>query len=171
MKVFTVDENPWAGPWLYTGGDDNAYAPDGSLNLSNPIDDQNKNRDKELQTAAQRQRILAIVGRAGKAGPSVSDKTLACYFQHLANHLQLPFLAWYPEPGRFEDASEYECSITEVCDPKQVLGDPFDGIFCRSRKENYENNLPLVELTVPEDSVNFQLLDDYRHWFWTWRTP
>ena len=47
--------------------------------------------------------------------------------------------------------------------------DGFDGIFCRTSKGEYENNLPLIDLYLPEDSFGFQLTDDYWFWFWNWR--
>jgi len=156
MKVYTVDESPSFdrpfGPWLYTGGD-------------------SAESENNAQIVAQKQRISAIVGQADRSNLWVSDKTLACYFQFLAKNLQMPFSAWYPEPRQFDDQAEYDCSIVELLDPRKMLGDPFDGIFCRSQKDHYEVNLPLVELTLPGDCVNFQLLDDYRQWFWNWRAP
>jgi hypothetical protein len=30
-------------------------------------------------------------------------------------------------------------------------------------------NLPLIELEVPDDSPNFQFIEDYWYWFWNWR--
>jgi hypothetical protein len=30
-------------------------------------------------------------------------------------------------------------------------------------------NLPLTELKVPEDTADFQLIEDYWFWFWNWR--
>ena len=47
--------------------------------------------------------------------------------------------------------------------------DEFDGIFCKTRKGKYEVNLPLTELNVPDDSPNFQFIEDYWYWFWNWR--
>jgi hypothetical protein len=29
--------------------------------------------------------------------------------------------------------------------------------------------VPLIELEIPGDSPNFQLIEDYWHWFWNWR--
>jgi hypothetical protein len=47
--------------------------------------------------------------------------------------------------------------------------DEFDGILCKTRKGKYEINLPLNELEIPQDSPNFQLIEDYWFWFWNWR--
>ena len=45
----------------------------------------------------------------------------------------------------------------------------FGGIFCKTRKGKHEVNLPLIELEIPQDSPNFQFIDDYWYWFWNWR--
>jgi hypothetical protein len=39
----------------------------------------------------------------------------------------------------------------------------------KTRKGDFEVNLPLVELEVPQKSPNFQLTEDYWYWFWNWR--
>jgi len=30
-------------------------------------------------------------------------------------------------------------------------------------------NLPLIDLYLPEESQDFQLIEDYWYWFWSWR--
>jgi hypothetical protein len=57
----------------------------------------------------------------------------------------------------------------ELLNPTQHLGDEFDGIFCKTRKGDFEINLPLIELELPDDSPNSQLIEDYWYWFWNWR--
>ena len=59
--------------------------------------------------------------------------------------------------------------MVELLDPTKDICDEFDGIFCKTRKGKYETNLPLIELEVPDDSPNFQLIEDYWYWFWNWR--
>ena len=59
--------------------------------------------------------------------------------------------------------------MVELLDPAQTICDEFDGIRCRIRKGKYGADLPLTELEVPEDGANFQLIEDYWHWFWNWR--
>ena len=51
----------------------------------------------------------------------------------------------------------------------QVKVDSFDGLLVKTRKGQFEINLPLVELEVSEDSPNYQLIEDYWYWFWNWR--
>ena len=83
--------------------------------------------------------------------------------------LSLPFAVWYPEPTLAEEDGEYPCTVVELIDPASGLGDEFDGIFCKVRKGSYERDLPLLELELPPEDPNFQLVEDYWDWFWHWR--
>ena len=82
---------------------------------------------------------------------------------------EFPFLAHYPKPATSQEGNEFRCTVLELLDPAKHLGDGFDGIFCKTRRGKYEINLPLIELEVPEDSPDFQLIEDYWYWFWNWR--
>ena len=75
----------------------------------------------------------------------------------------------FPKPMNSKEEYEFCCTVLELLDPATHLGDELDGIFCKTRKENYENDLPLIDLYLPEDSFGFQLIDDYWFWFWNWR--
>jgi len=57
----------------------------------------------------------------------------------------------------------------QLLDPVKHLGDPLDGIFCKTGKGRYEVNLPLIDLYLPEESQDFQLIEDYWYWCWNWR--
>jgi hypothetical protein len=116
----------------------------------------------------QRSRILAALGPEC-VEPRVSEETLAVYYKHLKANLSLPFTVCYPEPQTAKEATEFECTVVDLIDPSKHLGDEFDGIFCKTRKDKYQLNLPLNEVCVPADSPNRQAIDDYRHWFWNWR--
>ena len=67
-----------------------------------------------------------------------------------------------------QEESAFRCVVLELLDPAKHLGDEFDGIFCKTRKGKYDINLPLIELELPDDSRNFQLIEDYWFWFWNW---
>ena len=90
-------------------------------------------------------------------------------FQYLAANLSFPYTAYYPVPKRSEEEVEYRCTVVELLDPREHIGSEFDGIFCKARKGRFDVNLPLTELKVPEDSPNFQFIEDYWYWFWYWR--
>ncbi len=66
---------------------------------------------------------------------------------------------------------EYECrcTVVELIDPATGVGDAFDGIFCKVQKGDHEMILPLIELELPPDDPNFQLVEHYWDWFWHWR--
>jgi hypothetical protein len=116
-----------------------------------------------------RGRILAALGPLGEHFPSVDEETLARYYKYLAAKLSFPFAACYPAPTSALEEQQQRCSVLALLDPSKGVCDEFDGIFCKTRKGRYEINLPLVELEVPEDDANFQLIEDYWYWFWNWR--
>jgi hypothetical protein len=95
--------------------------------------------------------------------------TILRYYQYLAANLSFPFTACYPVTKSSGEEVEHCCTVVELLDPRKHVWDEFDGIFCRTRKGRFEVNLPLIELKVPEDSPNFQLIEDYWYWFWNWR--
>ncbi len=116
-----------------------------------------------------RRRILAALGLASGPLPRVDDDTLSRYYRYLSANLPLPFTAYYPRPKDAKEEIEFRCTVLELLDPALHLGDAFDGIFCKTRKGEYEINLPLIELDSPQNSLTFQLIDDFWYWFWNWR--
>lgn len=117
----------------------------------------------------QRERIFEALWPLGEHGPGVDEETLSRYYKYLSARLTFPFAATYPEPRTALEEAECRCTVIESLDPAQTICDEFDGIRCRIRKGKYGADLPLTELEVPEDSANFQLIEDYWHWFWNWR--
>lgn len=117
----------------------------------------------------QHNRISKALGLMGVHLPGVDGETLCRYYTYLSAKLSSPFTAYYPEPMSSREKTQFRCTVLELLDPTQHLGDEFDGIFCRTRKGNFEVNLPLIELHIPHDSPDFQLIEDYWYWFWNWR--
>jgi hypothetical protein len=117
----------------------------------------------------QRDRILAALGLLGDHLPGVNEETLFRYYKYLSARLSFPFTACYPVPKTSLEEREYRCTTVELLDPSKDICDEFEGILCRIRKGKYEINLPLIELEVPEDSPNYQFIEDYWYWFWNWR--
>ncbi len=105
-----------------------------------------------------------------QAGTATTERTLLEYYEYLSEHLSLPFTAYYPEPTNAVEEFEFCCSVLEVLNPNEFLGDAYDGIFCEVRKGKFEVNIPLVELHMPQRGPNFQLLEGYWQWFWNWQT-
>ena len=114
-------------------------------------------------------RIQAALGLTADGLPRIDEDTLARYYAYLSANMSFPFTAFYPQPMNAQERSQFRCTVLDLLDPIQHLGDEFDGIFCRTRKGNFEVNLPLIELHVPHDSPDFQLIEDYWYWFWNWR--
>ncbi|MGD0899309.1 MAG: calcium-binding protein [Thermoguttaceae bacterium] len=118
---------------------------------------------------AQRDRILEALGALGEHLPSVDEETLSRYYKYLRTRLSFPFTAHYPEATTSLEERQFHCTVLELLDPTNDICDEFDGILCKTRKGKYEINLPLTELQIPQDSPNFQLIEDYWFWFWNWR--
>jgi hypothetical protein len=117
----------------------------------------------------QRERIIRALDFPGSGLPKVDEGTLSRYYKYLVDHLDFPFTAYYPEPTNSYEHDQFRCTALELLDPASRLGDEFDGIFCKVQKGRYEIELPLIELDLPPDSPNFQLVEDYWYWFWNWR--
>ena len=114
-------------------------------------------------------RIVEALGPFGGHPPSVDEETLSRYYDYLSARMSFPFAAHYPEPRSLLEKVQYRCIVLELLDPSKDIYDDFDGIFCKTRKGTFEINLPLIELEIPQDSPNFQLIEDYWFWFWNWR--
>ena len=142
MIYGAMNEVPWPGPWT-------AVQPQ-------------PNRER-------RKRILAALGITGSQDLRVDPESLARYYDYLADHLELPFLACYPRPTSPAHAAIDRCEVIELLDPRTDICDEFDGIYCRTRKGRFLVNLPLVELTIVAPGKNLELLADYEYWFWHWR--
>ena len=115
------------------------------------------------------EQIRVALGHGWRSLPRVDAITLRRYYRYLAQNLALPFAVWYPEPTFVKDDGEYPCSVVELIDPASGPGDVFDGIFCKVRKGACEKDLPLIELELPPEGPNFQLVENYWDWFWHWR--
>lgn len=114
-------------------------------------------------------RIHTALGLRGNEIPRVDEANLYRYYQYLVANLTLPFIAYFPEPTSSRDEEEFRCTVLELLDPTRHLGDVCDGLFCRTRKGDYEVNLPLIDLYTPDATHNAQLVEDYWYWFWNWR--
>ena len=123
----------------------------------------------DVSKYGQKDRIMLALGLTGDRLPNVDEDTLFRYYKYLSANLSFPFAAYYPHPTNAREQNEFCCYVMELLDPANHFGDEFDGIFCKTRKGNFEVNLPLIELHVPHDSPDFQLIEDYWYWFWNWR--
>ena len=72
MIFATMNEVPWPGPWITV----------------QPQPDRERKK-----------RILAALGLPGSQNLRVDEESLARYYDYLAAHLELPFVACYPRPS------------------------------------------------------------------------
>ena len=91
------------------------------------------------------------------------------YYQYLSANLRFPFVAHYPEPTNSREEGEFRCVALGLLGPEYQPGDEWTGCIPKTRKGPHELNLPLIELAVPQNSRNFQLIEDYWYWLWNWR--
>ena len=124
---------------------------------------------ESYQELNQKDRIIEALGQLGEQLPSVDEDTLSRYYTYLTARLSFPFTAYYPEPTTTLEEVRHRCVVVELLDPTNGICDEFDGIFCKTRKGEYEINLPLIELEIPQGSPNFRFIEDYWYWFWNWR--
>ena len=127
-------------------------------------------RPYHFSTPTQDERIRRVFGLLDDAPlPSVSDQTLAAYYEHLMANLSLPFDALFcPAGGETRQLIHYVC-VTELTDPRQGHMHNLHGLFCRAKNAKEVLDLPLADLGVRDENPNCQLIDDYAYWFVNWR--
>jgi hypothetical protein len=117
----------------------------------------------------QRARILVALGETGNDIPQVNTDTVFRYYRYLSAYLSFPYPARYPHSASRWQEIAGDFTVLGLLDPAHRQGGDYDGIFCKTMNGNYEVNLPLIELEVPHDHPNYQILEDYWYWFWNWR--
>jgi hypothetical protein len=111
-------------------------------------------------------RIRMTLGLTGDDPiPDVDPSTLAMYWNHLRQHLSLPFAARHCP----EDGPENDVSVIALPDPDQYDCDEFCGLLCEGQLRRRQITIPLGEIEVAKRNPNHQLMDDYLYWFWNWR--
>jgi hypothetical protein len=94
--------------------------------------------------------------------PQVMMSTLARFYAYLANHLDFPFQALYADT-RPPVRQLVRCITVTGLLP--VAGSASRGIHCRVEGVQGIRELPLVEIGLPDDHPNCQIIDDYAYWF------
>lgn len=113
-------------------------------------------------------RIAQIFGLSeSEELPDVTEAALESYHQYLCTHLRFPFDGEYTrETGPLQDTS-YLINVTGLVDMEDC--DEFYGLLCEGRQSRRRVVVPLAEIEVGSEDSNFQLIDDYRGWFWNYR--
>jgi hypothetical protein len=122
-----------------------------------------------MVTLDQESRIRAALGLDAGPLPEVGKKWFDRYFEYLAPRLLLPFDAEYAD-----DSSGYQQLILPVkvlalLHPDQCDLQEDDGLLCVALRGKHEIEIPLIDVELPANSPNSQLIEDYWYWFWNWR--
>lgn len=117
----------------------------------------------------QEDRIREALGIRRGPLPNVQYPWLLHYHRYLEARLVFPFEAEYAE-----DLFDYRqrissVTVVAVLDPQDSRGHEDTGLLCRVLRGSEEVEIPLVDLELPEESPNSQLLEDYWYWIWNWR--
>jgi len=120
--------------------------------------------------STQEQRILGALGLMRGPLPRVSNIWLARYSHHLARALVLPFEARSPEDAGTLRPWTTVVTVLELLPPGDSASVNEAGLMCRAvRADSAAIEVPLIELEVPVEHANAELIEDYWYWFWNWR--
>lgn len=140
-----------------------ANASDADLQVSRSQAD---GRPYHFSPISQDDRVRAVFGLVDDTPlPSVSEATLAAYYDYLCTHLSLPFEGLYCQSGGAMRQLIHYLLVTEVLDPRRVRNRNLQGLVCRAQSHKETLEIPLIEFGVREDNQNCQLMDDYAYWF------
>ncbi len=116
--------------------------------------------------ATREDRIASVFGlSSGRTLPSVHPKSLSAYYEYLRVRLSIPFQAEY---CALDDRTVRKVAVVGLFSPMRPGIDLGRGLVCLARTSGSVLTLPLVDLEVPDDDPNFQLLEDYWYWAWNW---
>ena len=111
-------------------------------------------------------RLRQVFGlRGGARLPQVNPATLRTYHEYLRPRLTIPFAADHCPPS---DRRVRTVLVVGLRSLKKPGADLSRGLYCVARDRDMAVELPLVDLEVPDDDPNFQLLEDYWYWVWNW---
>jgi hypothetical protein len=118
----------------------------------------------DLSYKEQKKRILQIFHREGlKKPPMVSDETLKNYFVFLQKNLTFPMNGTYEQEIRSFETTLCPITIMKLLDDI----DEFYGIFIKGIAGKKNEVIPLSDFECnTTDQSNYQLVDDYKTWFW-----
>lgn len=114
-------------------------------------------------------RIRQALRLANGPLPNVDTETLGKYYRYLIACLSFPFQARYHEEVGFLREKTHTVTVLHALDPSGNIKDDFGGVYCEIRMDGHTRQVSLAELEVQEDNANYQLLEDYWHWFWNWQ--
>lgn len=98
--------------------------------------------------------------------PDVNGETLKVYFDFLNKHLTFPIKGNFTrETGSFKHVTH-----NILLGNLENIDEEFYGIFAEGIEKGKTVVIPLAEFEFEkENDINFQLIDDYKTWFWNYR--
>jgi hypothetical protein len=98
--------------------------------------------------------------------PDVNGETLKVYFDFLNKHLTFPIKGNFTrETGSFKHATH-----NILLENLENIDEEFYDIFAEGIEKGKTVVIPLAEFEFEkENDINFQLIDDYKTWFWNYR--
>ncbi len=98
--------------------------------------------------------------------PMVSENALLIYHQYLQEHLQFPFAVEYCEESEEPEEVYKLIEVANLAGQDEI--DLEDGILCHGKFEQWDVMVPLADVVVDDDESNFQIIDDYQYWFFSY---
>ncbi|MCX6671938.1 MAG: hypothetical protein NTX92_08470 [Euryarchaeota archaeon] len=119
---------------------------------------------RDLSYKEQEKRILQILyGDEQKNLPMVHNESLRTYFVFLEKNLTFPMKGAYDQEIRPFETTLCPITIMKLLDDI----DEFHGIFIEGIAGKKNEVIPLADFECnTTDQSNYQLVDDYKTWFW-----
>ena len=97
----------------------------------------------------------------------VTEESLLLFYQYLNQHMTFSFSASFEEEVGPLEIAEFEVNCIRLDQETKVDG--FYGILVECRLGRKKVILPLADIDVDEDNMNFKWIELYHSWFWTYR--
>lgn len=118
---------------------------------------------RETPPREEENRIRAVFDLSdGVPLPRVTTAALGRYHAYLSRHLSLPFRGLYAETAYPVRHTVRYVTVTGLL---PLTDKAVQGIHCEVGGNSDAPRLSLVDLGLPEDDPNYQLLDDFAYWF------
>ena len=114
-------------------------------------------------------RILAALGLLRGPLPRATANWQVLYYEYLAARLRLPFEARCPEETGVLRPWTSNVTVVELLAPSDQPAQDGTGLKCKALRGAEAAEIPLVDLEIPNDHPNAQLVEDYWYWFWNWQ--
>ncbi|OLO37130.1 hypothetical protein BTR23_14475 [Alkalihalophilus pseudofirmus] len=98
---------------------------------------------------------------------NVNEKSLIRFYDYLMKLVKFPFSGLYEEEIGPLEVAEFEVSCIGLDQEMKV--DEFYGILVECRHGRKKVILPLASISIEEGHMNFNWIELYHNWFWSYR--